>query len=90
MTTAFIRHHVRDYDAWRKVYDDFASVQDAGGVKERAVYRSVADGNDLLVTHLFDNADQANTFLAGAELRQAMGDAGVDGGPTIDLFEEAD
>ncbi|MGH2965751.1 MAG: hypothetical protein ACRDMH_10280 [Solirubrobacterales bacterium] len=34
--TAAIQHRVADYDAWRKVYDGFADVQNAGGVSEDA------------------------------------------------------
>ena len=31
MTTVFVRHHVNDYAARRRVYDDFADFQKAGG-----------------------------------------------------------
>ena len=88
MATVFVRHRVNDYAAWRKVYDDFAGFQDAGGVIERAVYRSNADENDLLVMHRFASSDQAQTFLASTELKNAMANAGVQGAPQIDVFDE--
>jgi hypothetical protein len=32
MVTAFVQHRVKDYDAWRRVYDSVADMQRAGGV----------------------------------------------------------
>lgn len=90
MTTTFIRHRVKDYDAWRRVYDDFAGVQAKAGVTAKAVYRSAADPNDVLVMHRFGNIDQAQDFMALAELKEAMMNAGVEGAPQIDIFDDAD
>jgi hypothetical protein len=70
--TAVIQHRVKDYDAWRKVYDGFADVQNAGGVTHESVHRAKDDPNNLLVIHGFANVAEAEAFLAGAELRDAM------------------
>jgi hypothetical protein len=40
MAIGVIRHNVRDYAAWRKGYDDVASMQKAGGVTEESVYQA--------------------------------------------------
>lgn len=53
MTIMFVRHHVADYDAWRRVYDSVGEVQRQGGAKEDAVYRAEDDPNDVLVMHRF-------------------------------------
>lgn len=37
MVTAVIQHKVSDYAAWRKVYDDAAALQKAGGVISESV-----------------------------------------------------
>ena len=71
-----------------EVYDDFAGFQEAGGVTEKAVYRSQADENDLLVMHRFASSDDARTFLSSHELKEAMANAGVQGTPQIDVFDE--
>ena len=55
---------------------------------EKAVYRSQADENDLLVMHRFAGGDEAQAFLVRAELTDAMADAGVQGAPQIDVFDE--
>ena len=87
--TAAIQHRVKDYDVWRKVYDGFADVQNAGGVTHESVHRAKNDPNDLLVIHGFESVAEAEAFLAGAELRDAMQRAGVEGQPRIEIYEDA-
>ena len=48
---------------------------------EKVVYRSQAHENDLLDMHWFASGDQAQRFLASAELKAAMATAGVQGAP---------
>jgi hypothetical protein len=87
--TAAIHHRVKDYDAWREVYDEFADVQKANGVTHESVHRAKDDGNDLLVIHGFATVDEAEEFFALAELREAMQRGGVEGEPQIQIYEDA-
>ena len=83
MITLFVRHSVSNYQAWRKDYDDFAGTQKALGVTAQAVYRGIANPDDVTVTHEFDSLEAAQTFLLRDELKVAMQNAGVTGTPTI-------
>lgn len=85
MTTMFVRHTVSDYKTWRKVYDDFASVQKTKGVTAEAVYRAVENPNDITVTHEFATIEAAQAFAESAELKNAMQNAGVAKAPTISI-----
>ncbi|MBV9355387.1 MAG: DUF1330 domain-containing protein [Chloroflexi bacterium] len=89
MTLAVVRHRVRDYAAWRKVYDEFAPAQQAGGVTAQSVYQVAGDPNEVLVLHEFPDRASADAFMASSELRQAMERAGVEGEPRIELVEKA-
>jgi len=86
--TAMVQHHVTDYDAWRKAYDKFETTQKTGGVTHQSVYRAKDDPNNLLVTHGFATTADAETFLAGTELREAMQQAGVQGQPRIEIYQD--
>ncbi len=66
-----------------------ADLQADGGVTAKSVHRLVGDGNDLLVVHQFEAVDEAEAFFSSAELRQGMHDAGVDGPPRIEIYEDA-
>lgn len=83
MTTMFVRHTVADYKAWRKVYDEFRTVQKANGVTAEAVYHALDNPNDIMVTHEFGSLDAAKAFLDSEDLKTAMKSAGVVGAPTI-------
>jgi hypothetical protein len=88
MVRLYIRHRVADYDAWRQGYDAFAGQQQAGGVRAEAVYQSVDDPTDVTVWHDFDDAGAARAFVGSAELRDAMGSAGVQGEPQMWFTQE--
>jgi hypothetical protein len=83
MATMFVRHTVSNYQTWRKVYDDLASVQKAKGVTAQAVYQAADNSNDITVTHEFATVEAAQTFAKSDELKKAMQSAGVVGAPTI-------
>lgn len=79
----FIHHEVADYAAWRKVYDAFHATQKKMGVTKEAVYQTVGNPNDVIITHDFPSAEQAKAFLASDELKNAMQKAGVKGPPQV-------
>lgn len=90
MASLFVLHRVRDYDAWRRVYDSVADMQKAGGVVEEAVYRTEGDPNIVLVFHRFSSLEQAHAFVQSPELREVMAKAGVEEGSLrLEFYEDA-
>jgi heme-degrading monooxygenase HmoA len=87
--TAFVQHRTADYATWRPVYDGLADFQASAGVTHKSVHRGTDDANDLMVVHRFDTKEQADAFLSSDELRAAMQEAGVQGAPRIEVFEDA-
>ena len=80
MATAIIQHRVKDYDAWRRVYDGVGDMQKAGGVVAESVYRREGDPNTVLVFHQFTSMSKAHDFVTSPQLRDAMQRAGVEEG----------
>ena len=72
MTILFVRHHVANYEVWRRVYDSAGDMQRQRGVTAEAVYRAEDDPNDVLVMHQFNSSDEAHSFMGNPDLRQAM------------------
>jgi len=83
MVRLFVRHNVEDYEAWRKVYDDFDEGRRPMGVTGDAVFQSIDNPDDVTVWHDFDTAEAAQAFVSSDELRNAMQQAGVRGEPQI-------
>ena len=86
--TLAIRHHVRDYAAWRKVYDELEPLRAQHGCIAQRVMRLPEDGNELFVTHDFPTAEQAGSFAHDPALRAGMEAAGVEGAPRIEIFTD--
>lgn len=76
---SIVTHKVKDYSAWKKVYDGVKGVQKEGGVRAHSVLRASDDPNLVTVTHTFDTLAAAQAFFSSnPELKKAMVDAGVD------------
>ena len=83
MALMIIQHKVRDYDAWRPVYDAHQSSRTEAGATNGRVYRKAEDPNDILVLHDVSDVDKARAWTGGADLRAAMERSGVVGEPAI-------
>jgi hypothetical protein len=58
-------------------------------VTHESVHRAKDDPSNVLVIHGFATAADAEAFLAGPELRDAMQQAGVEGQPRIEIYHDA-
>lgn len=83
MTHILVRHRVNDYEAWKKVFDDFVDTRKAGGEKAYEVFQDPDNSNDLTLLFEWDNRDNADKFFNSAELKSTMQKAGVAEQPTI-------
>jgi hypothetical protein len=86
--TLIARQDVSDYEAWRKGYDEAASIRERHGCTGESVLRSPADHNRVFITHQFPTLQQAEAFIADSDLHAAMANAGVVGDPGIEIFED--
>jgi hypothetical protein len=86
--TLAVRHHVSDYAAWRKVYDELEPLRAQHGCVAHRVMQLPGDDNEVFVTHEFPTAEQAGSFAHDPALREGMGRAGVEGAPRIEIFTD--
>jgi heme-degrading monooxygenase HmoA len=85
-----IRHKVRDYAAWKAVFDEDGATRRANGSQGSRLFRSAADPNEVLVLLEWDHLDRARLFADSDDLREAMSRAGVADRPDIWFLEDAD
>jgi len=83
MIRMFVRHTVTDFNAWKRVYDDFQRTQKSLGVRAEAVFCGAESPEDVTVWHDFDDLATAQAFVDNAELHEAMKASGVVGEPMI-------
>jgi hypothetical protein len=63
MFTLQIGYPVRDYEAWKKVFDSDPAGRAASGARSVRVFRDTDDQNSVAVLLDFDSKDAATVFL---------------------------
>jgi len=89
MTTMLIQHQVKDYAAWRKVFDSEQELRTASGELSHQIFRDASNPNNLTVLNSFDSLENAQEFAKSPELKAAMERAGVEGRPTVHYLNNA-
>jgi len=89
MAHLICRHQVKDYDAWREVYDSVQGLRSDKGEVSDIVYRDDADGTQVTLVQEWKSLDHARAFMDDPGLKDAMAKAGVVGAPTFHFVEKA-
>jgi len=88
MVHVFIRHKVKDYGAWRQVFDGFAAKRREGGEVAFRIAGVSGEPNNLCLFFEWQSVAKARAFLGSAELAREMERAGVTEEPEIYIAEE--
>jgi hypothetical protein len=84
-----VQHSVGNYEAWRVEYDNAQPIRDRYGVSDAVVLRNADDPNDVTGLHWFSSVDDAQSFAADPDLKEAMTKAGVVAPVRIEISVEA-
>jgi hypothetical protein len=87
MPYLLIRHKVRDFSAWKPVYDAHLAAREAAGLRELRVWRNVEDTTEVVLLFEAKNLGTARAFASSEDLRHAMERAGVVDQPDIDFLD---
>lgn len=88
MIVLAIQHSVKDYAAWKAVFDEYSPK--IGGASFHRVNRMVSDPNTIAVVAGFESVDAATAFVSNPDLKAAMDRAGVTGDPRIEMYEQVE
>jgi hypothetical protein len=88
MIHVLVRHTVRDYAVWKRVFDNFFDNRVAGGELRWRISRMVDDPNSLVLDFDWDSAENARRFFDSPPLKAEMMQAGVVEPPEIYFLEE--
>ena len=78
-----VTHPVKDFDAWKVVFDQFEDARKEGGELSVVVLRHSDDPNMVTVLTTWDTVETAQAFFASVDLKDAMKKAGVTAPPTF-------
>jgi quinol monooxygenase YgiN len=84
-----IQHQVKDYAAWKKVFDSAIEMRTSSGELSAQVYRDASDPNKVTTINKWNSLANAQKFAHSPELKAAMEKAGVVGAPNVSFLNEA-
>jgi heme-degrading monooxygenase HmoA len=89
MAYMFVKHNVKDYDAWKSAFDSVSDLRRRNGEKSYQILRQDNGSNSLVALFEWDSLENAQRYASSPELKEAMERAGVIGKPEILFLEEA-
>jgi len=85
-----VQHRVRDYEAWKSVFDEHRAVRTRHGATGHELYRGLEDPSEITVVNHFPSKEQAEAFAADPSLKEAMERGGVVSEPRLTWAAEAE
>lgn len=78
-----VTHVVKDFDAWKKSFDEHESLRTVNGITLWALGRDMKNPNKVLIFLKIDDLQKAKDFSASKDLKEAMQKGGVTSKPEI-------
>ncbi len=83
-----IRHKVKDFSAWKPIYDGNLSMRKEYGITEKYLTHSDSDSNEVILLFEAKDLERAKVFAESDDLHKVMEKAGVIGKPDIIYLHE--
>ena len=78
-----VRHKVREFSEWKRVYDAHLPKREEAGINEKYLLRGADGPNEVIAFFEAPALNRAKAFAESADLREAMQKAGVGDKPDI-------
>lgn len=88
MVTVILRHEVRDFAAWKKVFDADEPGRASEGVKLKGLYRSVEKPNDVTMIFEAPDPETIDVLLSDPERQKKIQEAGVISKPEVRVLNK--
>ncbi len=82
-----MRNKVKDWDAWKKVFDSHKQARTDAGLSDRVVAHSVGDTHNITLVFAITDMDKAKAFMNSQDLKDKMKEAGEEGPPDIFFYK---
>ena len=88
MVRTIFLHKVKDFNSWKKAFDNFYDFRKKSGEKSYSCGTVHGDPTNVYVINEWESAEKFNTFKNSSDLKNAMKNAGVISEPTITILDE--
>ena len=83
-----VRHKVRDFSKWKRVYDAHLPKRGEAGLTEKYLLRGANDPNEVIVLFEAKDIKRAEDFAGSSDLRETMQKVGVVDKPDIYFMKD--
>jgi quinol monooxygenase YgiN len=90
MVTVVIEHGLKDWGAWKRVFDEHAASRKEYGCVREELFRADGPGQTIMNVMRWPDRAAAEAFLADPSLAEAFGRAGVLGAPRFTFWESVE
>jgi uncharacterized protein (DUF1330 family) len=88
MTYAIVRLSIKDFEEWKKTFDEAAPLRKSFGSKGVRVFRSSEKPTELVILGEYESAEKARALFQSAQFREAIQKAGVTAQPEVTLADQ--
>jgi hypothetical protein len=85
-----VRHTVRDYDAWKPVFDQGEGLRTKYGLLSHTIYHAAEDPNDLTLEFRIESRERAEAIMQDPQLAKDMERGGVISEPLVVWLEKVE
>jgi hypothetical protein len=78
-----VRHKVKEYHEWKRVFDSHHDAQHTGGLRVEKVLRNLYEPNEVFLFFEVMDLAKARNFVSSPEVSKAQAEAGVVDKPDI-------
>ena len=89
MVSMLVKAKVKDFQAWKKVYDEAAGLRASFGGGADQVFQDTNDPHTYFAIIDWDSQENAQKYAQSPELKEAMEKAGVVGQPAVYFLNKA-
>jgi hypothetical protein len=86
-TRLMMRSKVKDWDAWKKVFDAHKQIRIDAGITDRVVAHTVGDTHNITLVFAIADMAKANAFLNSQDLKDRMKESGAEGPPDMFFYK---
>lgn len=86
-TRLMVRHKVKDWDAWKKVFDADKQNRMDAGLTDRVVAHTAGDTHSVTVVFAVADVEKAKSMMTSQALKDKMKEAGVEGAPDFFFYK---
>ena len=84
-----VRHKVKDWDAWKKVFDAHKQARMDAGLTDRVLSHTVGDDHSVTIVFAVADVAKAKAFINSKDLKDKMKEGGVEGQPNFFFYRIA-